>query len=429
MKDRPESDTGIETSAADGAKRASRRRWGWVAKGLLPLVVLAVGAFGAAYVKSTVPKARKRPPVQQAVLVQVASLQPATERVVLTAMGNVIPAREMVLESRVAGEIVEISPELTEGGFLEAGQAVLRIDPQDYQLALQQKQSAVTSAEYALKLELGHQDVAKREWELLNQGRPADPLDLELALRKPHLEKARADLAAAQAELKQARLNLGRTQVTAPFNAIVRSENVEVGSQVAVQEKLAELIGTDAYWVRASVPVDRLSWIRIPRQAGDLGTPARVFYGDGQHIEGRVIKLLGDLETEGRMARILIEVNDPLGLKTPDQQAPPLLIGEYVRVEIEGRELENVYRIPRSALRDNERIWIADGDSRLEIRTVETLWRDRDTVLVRDGLSAGERLVISDLAAPVDGMPLEVEAPPAEAKTQTADGQTGRGEG
>jgi RND family efflux transporter MFP subunit len=406
MKDNREMDHNHE---APGAAPAPRRRWGWVAKGLLPVVLLVSGVFGAAYIKNTGPKARKRPPAQEAVRVRIEAVRPTAERVVLGAMGSVIPAREMTLEARVAGEVVEISPELAEGGLLKAGQAILRIDPKDYRLAVERKKSAVVSAEYALKLELGHQDVAKREWELLNQGRPADPLDLELALRKPHLEKARADLAAAKADLQQAQLDLERTRVTAPFNAVVRNESVEVGSQVAVQEKLAQLVGTDAYWIKASVPFDRLTWIDVPRKAGDPGSPARVIYGDQAEKPGRVIKLLGDLETEGRMARILIEVEDPLGLKATRGIAAPLLIGEYVRVEIDGRRLEDVFRIPRTALRDNDSIWIADSDNRLEIRGVDTVWRDDQAVLLRDGLSAGERLIVSDIPAPVEGLKLAIE--------------------
>jgi hypothetical protein len=118
--------------------------------------------------------------------------------------------------------------------------------------------------------------------------------------------------------------------------------------------------------------------------------------------------LLGDLETEGRMARILVEVKDPLGLKAKGKYQLPLLIGEYVRIEIEGRELQNVYRIPRSALRDDANIWIASDDGKLEIRSVKTLWRDAQTVLLGEDLEPGSRLIVSNLAAPVNGMPVQI---------------------
>ena len=229
-------------------------------------------------------------------------------------------------------------------------------------------------------------------------------------MRKPHLAKAKADLAAAKAELKQAQLDLSRTTIRAPFNAVIRSKNVEIGSQVSTQDQLAELVGTDLYWIRVSIPVERLTWVRIPRADDGPGSEVRVLYRNGFHRQGKVIKLLGDLETEGRMARILVAVKDPLDMESSVNGQPPLLLGEYVRVEIEGRMLENVYRIPRSALRDATNLWLVDDGNHLEIRPVQTVWRDTDTVLLREGLEPGDRLIISDLSKPVAGMPVRTEA-------------------
>jgi multidrug efflux pump subunit AcrA (membrane-fusion protein) len=226
--------------------------------------------------------------------------------------------------------------------------------------------------------------------------------------KKPQLEAAKSKLAADRADLKKAKLNLARTRIRAPFNAIVRAKHVDVGSQVSGQEKLAELIGTDIYWIQASIPVDRLRWILIPNDLADFGSKVRISHRNGHELAGTVIKLLGDLETEGRMARILVEVKDPLGLKSKEKYQLPLLIGEYLRIEIEGRELHNVYRIPRSALRDDSYIWIATADSKLEIRSVKTLWRDAQTVLLAEGLEPGSHLIVSDLAAPVNGMPVKI---------------------
>ena len=104
-------------------------------------------------------------------------------------------------------------------------------------------------------------------------------------------------------------------------------------------------------------------------------------------------------------------IDEPSGSfrKTSRHEAfvPAAVIGEFVRAEIEGRQLKNVYRIPRTALRDNTRIWLSN-DGNLEIRTVETLWRDAQTVLLTDGLQPGEQLIVSELSKPVDGMPLQV---------------------
>ncbi len=376
---------------------------------VLSLVILAVGIATASYLKNSAPRTKKQPPVKLSPTVQIQKVKPSSFQIIVTAMGTVIPAREVVLKSRVSGEIVEIHPEFTEGGFLKKDMKILQIDPQDYELALARKRSTVTDAEYALKLELGHQTVAKREWELLNQGKPAQDMEKELALRQPHLNKVRADLSAAEAELKAAMLDLERTRITVPFNTMVRSKSVDRGSQVTPQEPLAELVGTDAYRIQASLPVDRLEWIDVPVQTGDPGSKARIIYGQGHECSGTVIRLMGDLATEGRMARILVEVADPLGLKASNKDRAPLLIGEYVRVKILGRKLDNVFQIPRTAFKDNSSIWIAGENQTLEIRKVRPVWRDADVVLLQDGLKPGEQLIVSDLPAPVQGMSVRVE--------------------
>jgi RND family efflux transporter MFP subunit len=409
MKDNNETETAECQETGKSEARADKNPWRKVMTLFVCLLILGVGIAGATYFKRTAPKARKRPPITMTPLVQVKRIYPGTHRVKVPAMGTVIPAREMILKAHVSGEIVAIRPEFVEGGILDEGDEILRIEPADYELKAVQKQSQVADATYALKLEMGYQDVAKREWELLKGSKPASAIDVELALRKPHLEKARADLAAAEAELEQAMLDLARTKISAPFNAIIRTKSVEKGSYVSTQEQLAELVCTDEYWIRVSIPVDRLKWISIPKNAGEKGAKVRILYRNGSELPGRVIKLMGDLEKEGRMARVLVCVRDPFGLKTPGRDRPPLIIGEYVSIEMEGRQLDNIYAIPRTALRDNVSIWIAKDDGKLEIQDVNTVWRNAQTVLVRDGLKPGDRLIISNLPAPVDGMSVKVQ--------------------
>ncbi len=394
----------------------------------LCLVIVSGGLVAATYFNKTAPKARKRPPAQTVPLVDIVPLYPASHQVTVTAMGVVVPSREIKLKTRVAGEIVSTHPEFTLGGIIKKGAIVLKIDPSDYRLAVARKKSEVINGQYALELEMGHQDVAKREWDLLNKSRPIKTEKSALALRKPHLAKAKALLTAAEADLKQARLNLQRTVVRAPFNGLIRSKNVELGSQISGGEQLAELVGTDHYWVQAALPVDQLKWIRIPRTPGDTGAPGRILYQNGFGRNGMVLKLLGDMAPEGRMARLLISIPDPLDLESGSGQRPPLLIGEYVRVEIEGQSLSNIFRVPRSALRDNTHLWLLSERDRLDIRPVKTVWRSRETVLIRDGLAPGERLIVSGLSKPVTGMPLKIRTrnPPAllnPSKTETQ-GQT-----
>ncbi len=399
----------IQSNESPPVNRSSPRRRFFINL-VLSLLVIIAGIAGAAYITKSTPKARKRPPKQMTPLVQVVAVAPGNHAVTVAAMGTVIPAREITLEARVAGEIVMMHPDFTVGGFLEKDSEVLRIDPQDYQLALTLAQARVKDAESKLKLLEAEAESARDEWRQLYRDRnQANNEPPPLVFKQPQLSAAQALLTAEKADVRKAELDLSRTRIRAPFNAIVRTKHVDIGSQVSSQEKLAELVGTDEYWIQASIPVDRLDWIRIPRRPGDPGANARILHRNGYEITGLVIRLLGDLESEGRMARILIEVRDPLNLKKENKDQAALLIGEYVRIEIEGRRLQNVYRIPRTALRDNSMIWIANRDTKLEIRRVETVWRDAETVLIRDGLAPDEKIIISDLAAPIDGMPVQVD--------------------
>jgi RND family efflux transporter MFP subunit len=342
-------------------------------------------------------------------LVRTKALQPENYTVKIPAMGTVIPAREISMESQVAGEVIYMHPDFTEGGMLPAGMKILQINAKDYELAVQQKQKVLADAEYAFKLEEGHQDVARREWDLLYGDQIINEVESELALRKPHLEKVKVEIAAAKADLEQAKINQARTTLTVPFNVLVLNRHVNLGSQVTSQEKIADLVGTDVYWVQISLPVERLRWIQIPNGQGESGAPVKIVYRQDNVRSGRVIRLLPDLSKEGRMARLLIEVDDPLDLRIKKKKRPMLLLGEYVRVLIEGEELHDVYRIPRSALHNDSEVWIVDEESRLAIRPVETIWRDEDSVLLQDGFKQGERLVVSGLAAPVAGMAVRIE--------------------
>jgi RND family efflux transporter MFP subunit len=376
---------------------------------IIIIVIIVIGIVVARYLIKTKPTIKKRPVEKAASLVTVVPLQARSQVVRIKAMGTVIPSREIVLKTPVGGEIISLAENFTTGGLLKEGNDILQIDPRDYELALLQKERVLSDARYADKLEQGRQDVALREWELLYGEAGAKETDSDLALRKPHLEKVQADIKAAGADLELAKLNLSRTRVAAPFNGLVMNKYVDKGAFVAPQEKLADLVGTDEYWVQVSLLLDRLQWLKIPKSGDDIGSTVRIIYRHDSEREGHVIRLLGDLTREGRMARLLISVPDPLGLSENKEDYQPLIIGEYVRVEIEGEELQDVFSIPRTALRNDKEIWIATDDSKLAIRPVEIIWRDEMHVLIRDGLENGDLLIVSNLAVPVDGMAVRVD--------------------
>ncbi len=380
---------------------------------VIAVLILLVGVGAAVYLKKTAPRSEKRPPRTWVPLVTTVSAVTQDYQTTVSAMGTVTPSRRIFLKPQVAGRITALHPDFVEGGLVARGAQLVQIEEADYALALARARSDLVNSRYLLRLEEGRQTVARREWDLLgtDKGALQAPSDTEgaLALRKPHLEKARADMAAATAAVDMAKLDLARTRVTAPFNAMVLTRSVNIGSQASVQEALAELVGTDTYWIRVTVPVGRLPWIDVPRRGEDAGAVATVYDGQGGRREGRVVRLLGDLSAQGRMARLLVSVPDPFGLATAGGEVVrPLLIGAYVRVEIMGRKLAQVFVIPRTALRDNDTLWLLSATGTLEVRPVTPLWRDETSVVLDTGLGCGEQVIVSELAAPVPGMALRV---------------------
>ena len=373
-------------------------------------VIIIVGIVVARQLIKTKPKISKRQPERIAPLVKVVPLQSSSQVIRIGAMGTVVPSKEIVLKTPVGGEIKDVNDQFSPGGIINKGDTIIQIDPRDYDLALQKKKRALSDAQYAYKLEEGRQNVARQEWDLLYGEGGENLAESALALRKPHLEKVQMDIKSARADIELAKLDLERTTVKAPFNGIVLNKYVDKGAFVAPQEKLADLVGTDEYWVQVSVPLNRLQFLKIPGAGDNDGSKARIFYRENNVREGQVIRLQGDLTQEGRMARLLVSVLDPLDLSKGKQERQPLIIGEYVRVEIVGEELQNVYRIPRTSLHNDREIWVATEENRLSVRPVDIVWREESHVLVRDGFQPGELLIVSDLPVPADGMMIRKDA-------------------
>jgi RND family efflux transporter MFP subunit len=358
----------------------------------LSILILLIGLLLARILISTAPEAERKQPLRQAILIETTPVVLSDESVMLELAGIVEPAEQVVLRTPVVGAIVSVSEQFIEGGLIPKGELILQTDPANYELALKGTEATYAAAKFEYELELGRQDIAKREWELLKADDATDQ-EKSLALRIPHLRASKAAVAAAKATVERTQLDLERTTRRAPFNALVRECYVDLGEQVNQQVPLALLTSTDRYHIETSVPIDRLKWIQFP------GSPVTVRSTTGTEYRGEVIKLTGSLEPKGRMARVIISVDDPLGQKIPHEK--PLLLGEYVEVIIQGESLKQVSRIPRKALRENNHVWL-DQDGALAIQPVEVLFRESDSILVR-GLSAASSLIISDIAAPVPG--------------------------
>jgi multidrug efflux pump subunit AcrA (membrane-fusion protein) len=427
-----------------------------VLKAVAPVVVLVGAVLGARWLVMTRPEPKKKPREERAVLVEAQPVHRGDTRVTVRGNGTVIPAYSVDVMAEVGGRVVWKHPQLTTGGLVRKGDTLLRIDPRDYKLAVAQQKAALERTRTEIALERGRAAVAAREWEMFSGEGAKAPGNEELALRKPQLRAAELAIESAEASLEQAKLQLGKTTLTAPFDAVVRTNATEEGRLVMPQQVLAELVNTRVFMVAVSVPVDELQWLKIPgtnaplltdeavREAYDSDDPAAAFaemsslalvtQEVGQQVvqrPGIIVRMLGDLDPVGRMARLLVSIRDPLGRETAEQQAEgggdgasrdenqlPILLGAYVSVELQGKRADDVIEIPWRTLREGDRVHVYD-DGKLDIRQVEILRSSPESVLVQRGLSDGDMLITSTLTAPVQGMDLRLvserdpEAPPA----------------
>ncbi len=234
-----------------------------VGKALLPLLILGATAAGVAFMMANPITPERLEVGEQRVRVEAMEIVHSSEQVVVEAQGTVTPARQVQMRPEVSGRIVKLSPSLVPGGRFAAGQTIATIDDRDVRLQLIARQEAVTRARVALRQERALKAVAEEEWQRLEGSTPAGA-DRDLVLRIPQIEQAEAALAAAEGALAKTELDLERCNLTAPFNAVVIREQVDLGQLVGPQTEVATLVGTDAYWVQVSLPVAHLAWIEIP---------------------------------------------------------------------------------------------------------------------------------------------------------------------
>ncbi len=380
----------------------------------LGVLLLAIGsAYAFIATKEEPPRAEK--PLE-GTLVEVIRVQANRHEVDLHAKGTVVPAKEVALQPELGGRVIWQSPELVPGGRFKEGQPILRIDARDYRLAVESFRAEVKRVKLDMRLEARRGEVAKREW---NSFGDIDATDDQRALaqREPQLEAAKLALKAAQSSLEKAELDLARTTLRAPFNAMVVSESVDPGQLISPQMTVARLVGTDEYHVQVSVPVASLKTMKA-RSGDEPGSSVAVVQRVGQETierNGEVIRQLPDLDPGGAMARILVRIEDPL----EDGEGLPLLLGSFVDVAVEAAPIENAVRVPRAALRDGRYVYVMNDDDLLEIRAVQIAWSEPDAVLVSGGLAPNERVVISRIPTPIPNMLLRTAREETNRNTET----------
>ncbi len=378
----------------------------------IPIVVIALGAYGAMMLLDRTPKPERNQVEAIATLVETIVPSPGKDVAEIIAYGTVEPNRILTLQAQVGGLVVGLNEALQAGGIVKSGERLLTIDDRDYQLMVRQREADVANASVALQLEDARRLVAEREWELLGDSVETSDIGRELARRGPQRLEKEAMLLAAKSRLDAAQLDLERTVITAPFNGLVREDDVEIGQVVTPQARIASIVGTDRFDVMVAIPLDKLEWLKLDSANPENNSAATIILelGDGRRIErtGRVDRLLGEVERAGRLARVRVLVEDPLGLATnASDSIDPLLLGAYVRVEIAGPVVDDVIELPRSVIRNDQNVWVMDVDSTLRFRKLTAIVGRPDTVLARVALEPGDEIVTSPLPAAIPGMLLE----------------------
>lgn len=297
--------------------------------------------------------------------------------------------------------------------MVRAEELLLRIDPADFLNALAESQSRLQQAEAELEIEEGKQSLARKELALLEG--TIDDINRALVLREPQIKSIRAQVNAAEASVARADLDVQRTNIKAPFDAQILSRSVNVGSQVAPGDEIAQLVGIEEYWVMAAVPVRSLHWIQFS-ESGAEGSLATLHnpntWPSGAERSGRVARMIGTLDGQTRLARVLITVKDPLANET---DGPPLILDTLLETHIECRPIENVVRLRREYVHDRDTVWVMK-DGKLEIRETKVVFRDAHHAYIGEGLQDGDEVVTTTLATVAAGIGLR--------KTGEASGST-----
>lgn len=424
----------------------------WKTTLLASLLIGALGAVALFVIFSTEPEAQRSGATKKtAMLVEVMQAESGNFTPTLLARGTVVPEREVQLSPRVGGAVLERSEAFSPGGFVKKGEVLLRLDPAPFRIALATRKSELAQAETALLLELGRHQLAQEETARLFRGE-LRPEEKELMLREPQLAAARETVDALEQSVRQAQLELSWTVVTAPFDAQVLTRGVDVGAQVAPGMELGRLVGVERYWVEATLPLHLRRWLdfsdereRSGLEQGSRAAEARLrsaaealgaaeapcegvtlfnetSWPKGVSRHGCLTRFIGALDATTRLARILITVEDPLARQ---QDAPPLVIGEFLEAHLPGLPVQDAVRIPRELIRKNQSVWLA-RDGKLDIVPLEPLLLDADAVYVERGALGGAPLITTHLASVTDGAPVRIrnDASSASTRAQRADGSS-----
>lgn len=392
-------------------------------KFILPVLVLVLTVFGVVTLLATGPELKPSKPVPVATAVRIQEVVPQRVQLNVHSQGTIEPRTQTALVPEVSGKVVWVSPNLVSGGYFKENDALLRIDDADYRASVARARASVNRA----RADNEHARFELQRAKKLDEQKLVSQSAVDTALQSARVTEAA--LADALVALQQAERDLARTEIKAPFTGLVRSEQVDIGQFVSRGSTIADLYATDYVEVRLPIADQQLAYLNLPlTQRGELDTAdspsvtlTTEFAGTEMKWKGKLVRTEAEIDTMSRMVNAVARIR----ADAETNEIPPP-VGLFVEAEIEGRSVDDVIVFPRSALRENDRVLIVDGDNRIQYRAVKVLRVYKDDVYVSGGLKNGEKLCISPLQTVVSGMQVE---PVTEEERETVAEQTGTGAG
>ncbi|UUO24167.1 efflux RND transporter periplasmic adaptor subunit [Colwellia sp. M166] len=382
---------------------------------LTPIAIILFAIVGLIVFAALAPKPAKKPAIIKAPLVEVQAIERQDVRFTIASQGSVLPRTQTNLVSEVSGQITSVNEKFNVGGFFKKGEVLLSIDDISYQVSLLQAQSRLDAAKSVLIEEQARKDQAEDEWMLSGKTLSEAPI---LALRLPQLQKAQADIKAAKADVTDAEVKLTRTKIVAPYDAIVKEKQVDIGQYVTTGAVLAKTFAVDYAEVRLPIKQRDVDFLNLPKinQKQNKLSKVDIHYqlsGVEHTWAANLTRYEGEVDSRSRVHYVIAQVDDPYSvLSSSDHQE--LRMGTFVNANISGKVVNDIVTIPRDALRGANKIYLVDSENRLHIQEIKVLRNDVDYVYSYDKFSAGLRLVMTQMEAPVEGMALRIVGEPEE---------------
>ena len=368
---------------------------------IIPIVILVIGVLIMLGLSSMKKPPEEKPEVDNTPIVAVETVTVSPMTLLVDSYGIVKPKYETELVAQISGQIVELSPKFVRGGFVKKGQLLARIDPNDYKADLIEAEASIASAHAALEKERAQGRVAQEEWKRITDASPT-----ELSLRKPQLAQELARVKAAQASVLRAKRNLERTEISAPYDAMIESRTIGLGSFVGTGTKVGKLLGTSIAEVRLPVADNQLQFL------SEQGHNAQVklkgtYSGKEVQWDAQIVRSEGVIDKNTRMSYLVAEINDPylIGPSTSNDDKSPIRFGSYVKAEIVGIEIPQASLVPRYLVNE-DKIAILDESLTLRYVSVGIVRQQGANVVISEGLENGDQLIVSALDYPIDGMKL-----------------------